>query len=97
MKRVSLLISLLLFVSLSFGQVTTKVESFNHCGPYTVNTPYFTDSLGVKGKAFDEKNLMDALSFSIERSTPFSEKLIPADENEKTLNLFHSISTTLIS
>ena len=88
MKRVSLLISLLLFVSLSFGQVTTKVESFNHCGPYTVNTPYFTDSLGVKGKAFDEKNLMDAISFSIERSTPFSEKLIPSDENEKTLNLF---------
>ena len=88
MKRVSLLVVALLFATLSFSQVTTKVESFNHIGPYVVNAPLFADSLNLKGKAFEDKSLMDAVNFVYERSQEYSDPEIPSSSEGNFVNIF---------
>lgn len=60
------LLAAALMASISASAETIEVKTLKYAGPYAVAQPWMTDSVNIKGEAFDLKQLLDSpLSFTL--------------------------------
>ena len=83
-----LLIALFAFLPLSaFSQQKTEIKEFNLSGPYPISAPYATDTVGVEGKKFDDKTLLNAVALDAPVSRVFQGEILPSLSDSRSVGL----------
>lgn len=66
MKKQKILLFCSLLLGLQMNAETINIRHFQYAGPFTLQKPFFTDSVNVNGKAFEAKQLLDTpISFNV--------------------------------
>ncbi len=83
-----LLSALLLTVSLaSWAQEKTEVSTFCLAGPYAVSQPYQSDTVDVKGRKYDPKSLLDAISIGTAATATCPSGLLPSLKDSRSVGV----------
>ena len=69
------------------AQQKTEIKEFNLSGPYAISVPYATDTVGVQGKKFDEKSLLEGVAFDAPVSRVFQGEVLPSLSDSRSVGL----------
>ena len=87
MKKQISIFALLAIGMMATAQVKTPVKEFNIAGPYAVAAPFALDTVDVKGKKFDDKSLMGAISLTSQADGKFSGCVLPSLKDSKSVGV----------
>ena len=69
------------------AQTKTEIRQFNLSGPYPVSAPGAMDTVDVKGKKFDPKSLLGAISLASPATKTFDGAVIPSLESSRSVGI----------
>ena len=86
MKRI-LIYGMLMTALTASSQVKTDITQFNLSGPYPVAKPFATDTVDVRGKKYDDKTLLSAVSLTSPSAKVFSGQVLPSLDDSRSVGL----------
>ena len=69
------------------AQQTTEINEFNLAGPFAVSAPVAFDTVDVKGKAFDEKSLLENVGQQAVPTTVCKPGLLPSLKDSRSVGV----------